>query len=250
MTKPTLPADELEAALRQIGVERYHDKHPFHLRLHNGECSIDEVRAWALNRYCYQRIVPLKDAAILARMDDVLLRREWRQRLTDHDGDIGDAPEGGLRRWLALTDSLGFDRDYVTTMAGALPSVRFACDAYRNFVSERSLLEAVASSLTEMFAPTIIKQRVTGMLAHYDFITPETLRYFDSRLTDAPRDAQWALAYVKEHARTPDDQAAVLEALRFKCSMLWAQLDAIQHAYIDAGPPPGAWQPGEGLAAR
>lgn len=247
MTRLMSP-DELEAALRQIGAERYHNLHPFHQRLHGGECSIDEVRAWALNRYCYQRIVPLKDSAILARMDDVLLRRIWRQRIVDHDGEIDDHPEGGLRRWLALTDGLGLHRDYVTSMAGALPAVRFACDAYLHFVRERSLLEAIASSLTEMFSPTIIAERVSGMLEHYDFVSEETLRYFGHRLHEAPRDADFALDYVKRHAVTPEDQEAVLDALRFKCGMLWAQLDAIMHVYVNGNPCPGAWRPGEALA--
>ena len=247
MTRLMSP-DELEAALRQIGPERYHNLHPFHQRLHGGQCTIDEVRAWALNRYCYQRIVPLKDATILARMDDVVLRRIWRQRIIDHDGEIDDHPEGGLRRWLALTDSLGLRRDYVTSMEGALPGVRFACDAYLHFVREQSLLEAIASSLTEMFSPTIIAERVSSMLTHYDFVSENALRYFGHRLHEAPRDADFALDYVKRHAVTPEDQEAVLGALRFKCGMLWAQLDAIMHVYVNGNPAPGAWQPGEALA--
>ena len=240
-------ANELEAALRQIGEERYHHLHPFHQRLHSGQCSKDEVRAWALNRYCYQRIVPLKDSAILARMDDVLLRRIWRQRIVDHDGEIDDHPEGGLRRWLALTRGLGLSTEYVTSMQGALPAVRFACDAYVAFVRERSLLEAIASSLTEMFSPMIIQQRVSGMLAHYDFVSEDSLRYFQHRLTEAPRDADFALDYVRKNATTPETQEAALNALRFKCSMLWTQLDAIMHVYVNGNPCPGAWQPGDGM---
>lgn len=242
-----LAPDALEAALRRIGQERYHHLHPFHRRLHSGQCGIDEVRAWALNRYCYQRIVPLKDAAILSRMDDTMLRRIWRQRLLDHDGEIDDHPEGGLRRWLALTDGLGLRRDYVTSMQGALPGVRFACDAYLHFVRDRSLLEAIASSLTEMFSPMIISERVSGMLKHYDFVSEDTLRYFGYRLSEAPRDADFALDFVKEHATTRETQVAALGALRFKCGMLWAQLDAIMHVYVNGNPCPGAWQPGEAL---
>ncbi|MEM9781864.1 MAG: pyrroloquinoline-quinone synthase PqqC [Pseudomonadota bacterium] len=244
-----LGPDALEAALRAIGEERYHHLHPFHRRLHSGGCSIDEVRAWALNRFCYQRVVPLKDSAILARMDDTVLRRIWRQRVIDHDGEMDDHPEGGLRRWLALTDGLGLERSYVTSMRGALPAVRFACEAYLHFVAERSLLEAIASSLTEMFSPMIIKQRVTGMLQHYDFVSEDTLRYFKNRLTEAPRDADFAIGYVRQHALTLDEQDRALEALRFKCSMLWAQLDAIEHAYVDGNPVPGAWAPGEAVRA-
>ena len=247
MTAALLSPDELETALRAIGRERYHDRHPFHRMLHAGECTIDQVRAWALNRYCYQRIVPLKDSAILARMDDTELRRQWRRRIVDHDGDVGDTPEGGLRSWLALTDSLGFDRTYVRSLDGALPGVRFACDAYLHFVRDRSLLEAIAPSLTELFSPTIIAERVQGMIAGYDFVSRDTLRYFEKRLTQAPRDSDFALGYVKEHATTPESQALVLDALRFKCDMLWAQLDAIEHVYVHGGPSPGAWRPGSGM---
>lgn len=244
-----LTPDELEGALRGIGAERYHNLHPFHRRLHSGQCSIDEVRAWALNRYCYQRIVPLKDAAILSRMDDTVLRRIWRQRIVDHDGEIDDHPEGGLRRWLALTDGLGLRRDYVTSMQGALPAVQFACQAYLHFVRERSPLEAIASSLTEMFSPAIIAERVSGMLTHYDFVSEETLRYFGYRLTQAPRDADFALDYVRRHATTPETQEAALDALRFKCGMLWAQLDAIMHVYVNGNPCPGAWASGQAVEA-
>jgi coenzyme PQQ biosynthesis protein C len=249
MSDETLSPDALEAALRAIGEERYHDRHPFHRRLHEGRCSIDEVRAWALNRFCYQRVIPLKDAAILARMESTELRRIWRQRLLDHDGEIGDAPEGGLRRWLALTDGLGLKRDYVTSMRGALPAVRFACDAYLHFVRERTILEAVASSLTEMFSPRIIAERVSGMLRHYPFVSEDTLRYFGHRLSEAPRDADFALDYVKRHATTPETQGLAMDALRFKCAMLWSQLDAIEHVYVHGAPAPGAWAPGEALRA-
>ena len=243
----TLSPDQLEEELRRIGEERYHHLHPFHKRLHAGGCTKDEVRAWALNRYCYQRIIPIKDATVLARMDDTEMRRVWRQRIVDHDGEIGDAPEGGLRRWLALTDGLQLDRGYVTSRKGALPATLFACEAYVNFVRERTLLEAIASSLTEMFSPMIIGQRVKGMLENYDFITEDTLKYFGFRLTQAPRDADFALDYVKKYAVTPGEQAAALGALEFKCGMLWSMLDALMHVYVNGNPCPGAWEPGEAL---
>ena len=246
----TRTPDQMEAALRQIGEERYHHLHPFHELLHSGGCTKDQVRAWALNRYCYQRIIPIKDSTMLARLDDVELRREWRQRIVDHDGEIGDAPEGGLRRWLALTDGLGLERSYVTSMRGALPATRFACEAYVAYVRDKSELEAVASSLTEMFSPMIIGKRVSGMLANYDFITEDILRYFGHRLSQAPRDADWALEYVKTHALTEEQQEQALDALRFKCGMLWTQLDAIYHVYVNGNPCPGAWQPGEAMVAE
>jgi pyrroloquinoline quinone biosynthesis protein D len=240
---PLLSPIDLERQLREIGARRYHNLHPFHRLLHSGRLDRDQVRAWALNRYCYQAAIPIKDASIVARMEDPALRRIWRQRIIDHDGEReGD---GGIERWLKLTDGLGLPRAYVTAMRGVLPATRFAVGAYVHFVRERSLLEAIASSLTEMFSPNIIAERVSGMLASYDFISRETLAYFDKRLSQAPRDADFALDYVKRHATTPETQSAALSALAFKCDVLWAQLDALHHAYVDpALPPPGAWTPG------
>jgi coenzyme PQQ biosynthesis protein C len=236
-----LSPDQLEEALRAIGAARYHDKHPFHRRLHSGGCSRGEVQAWALNRYCYQAHIPQKDAAILARIEDPALRRAWRQRLVDHDGDREG--EGGIARWLALTDALGLDRAEVMAMRGVLPGTRFAVGAYVGFVRDRSLLEAIASSLTELFSPQVIQDRVQGMLANYDFVTRDTLAYFTARPEQARRDVDVALAHVKTHARTPETQAAVLAALSFKCDVLWAMLDALEHAYVAPGRiPPGAWE--------
>jgi coenzyme PQQ biosynthesis protein C len=236
--------EELEQRLRQIGTERYHNKHPFHRMMNAGQLSKGQLQAWALNRYYYQAIIPIKDAIILSRMQEPSLRRVWRQRIVDHDGDDDDT--GGLARWLALTDGLGVARDYVVSTQGILPATRFAVDAYANFVRERSLLEAVASSLTEMFSPGTIGERVKGMLANYDYITPKVLAYFDKRLTQAPRDADFALDFVKREARTPEQQRAALAALEFKCNMLWAQLDALYFAYVQPGwPPPGAFVPAD-----
>jgi coenzyme PQQ biosynthesis protein C len=236
--------DELAAELRAIGAERYHWHHPFHIAMKAGELSKAQLQAWALNRYYYQATIPIKDATILARMHDPAMRRLWRQRIIDHDGET--ASEGGIERWLKLTDGLGLERAYVVSTAGLLPGTRFAVDAYVHFVRERSLLEAIASSLTEMFAPKIIADRVAGMLASYDFVSRETLAYFDQRLSQAPRDADFALDYVKRAARRPDEQQAVLAALRFKCDILWAQLDALEHAYAVPGRiPPGAFRPQE-----
>jgi coenzyme PQQ biosynthesis protein C len=237
-----LRPDQLAAELRQIGAERYHWNHPFHIAMKAGELSKSQVQAWALNRYYYQATIPIKDAAILARMHDPAMRRVWRQRIIDHDGEQGG--EGGIERWLKLTDGLGLDRDYVISTAGLLPATRFAVEAYVHFVRERSLLEAIASSLTEMFSPRIIADRVSGMLANYDFVSRETLAYFEKRLSQAPRDADFALEYVKREARRPEEQQAVLDALRFKCDVLWVQLDALEHAYAVPGRiPPGAWRP-------
>jgi pyrroloquinoline-quinone synthase len=233
---------EFEAAIRAVGAERYHDKHPFHHMLHGGKLAKPAVQAWALNRFCYQSAVPRKDAALISRLMDRELRREWVHRLLDHDG-YGDE-EGGIERWLVLTDGLGLDRDYVVSTRGLLPGTRFAADAYVRFVRERSLLEAVASSLTELFSPVIISERVAGMLKSYDFVTPATLAYFDKRPPQAKRDSDFALDYVRRHATTPETQRQALAALEFKCDVLWAMLDALYHAYVTPKHvPPGAFVP-------
>lgn len=240
-------ADELEAALRRIGAERYHILHPFHRLLHGGRLNRGQVQAWALNRYIYQSRIPLKDAALISRCADPALRREWLSRIIDHDGT--GAEEGGIERWLRLCEGLGLDRDYVRSEVGALPASRFAVDAYVRFVRERSLLEAVASSLTELFAPAIHEERIPGMLGSYAFVTEEMMGYFRKRLGQAPRDAGFALAYVREHADTAEQRELVARALLFKCDVLWAQLDALHHAYVlRGGVPPGAFVP-DGMRA-
>jgi len=237
-----LAPSAFEAALRAIGDARYHNKHPFHLKMNAGGLSKDQLKAWALNRYYYQAMIPVKDSVILSRMEDADMRRIWRQRIIDHDGDSDD--KGGIARWIALTDGLGLERDFVKSGTGILPATRFAVDAYVNFVRVKPMLEAIASSLTEMFSPATIGERVHGMLSHYDFLSPTILAYFDKRLTQAPRDADFALEYVKRHAQTAEQQLAVMNALSFKCDVLWAQLDALNHAYVTPGlPPPGAWTP-------
>ncbi len=237
-----LPAGEFERQLRAIGEERYHDRHPFHRLLHGGGLNKGQVQAWALNRYYYQARIPAKDASLLARLPTSELRREWRRRLEDHDGD-GIRP-GGVERWLVLTDGLGLAREDVTSLRLLLPGTRFAVDAYVEFVRSRSVLEAIASSLTEMFSPTIISERVAGMLRHYDFVSRETLAYFTPRLDQAPQDVAFALGYVLREARTREQQEQVMAALRFKCDLLWAQLDALHFAYVEPGlPPPGAFRP-------
>ncbi len=235
-------AAELEAAIRAVGAERYHDKHPFHHLLHGGKLQRGQVQAWALNRYCYQAAIPRKDAALLSRAFDRDLRREWVKRVLDHDGF--NAEEGGIERWLVLTDALGLSRDLVVSMRAVLPATRFAVEAYVRFVREEALLVAVASSLTELFAPTIHRERIAGMLEGYDFIGEQAMRYFRRRLDQADSDADFALDYVKTHARTRQEQEACIEAVRFKCNVLWAQLDALHHAYVDPGLiPPGAFRP-------
>lgn len=246
MTERLLSPDELEASLRQIGAERYHIHHPFHRLLHDGKLTRGQVQAWALNRYYYQASIPAKDATLMARLPTAEERREWRRRIEDHDGNA-ESP-GGIERWLKLATGVGLDRALVESTAQILPETRFAVDAYVHFVRDRTLIEAVASSLTELFSPTIIAERVSGMLANYDWITQETLAYFTPRLTQAPEDSDWALAYVKAHADTIEKQQAVLAALRFKCDVLWCQLDGLHFAYVAPGLiPPGAFVPEAGM---
>jgi coenzyme PQQ biosynthesis protein C len=237
-----LSPEELEARLRQIGAERYHNLHPFHRMLHGGKCTKGQVQAWALNRYYYQALIPLKDASLIGRCDDPAVRREWRHRLEDHDGD--DGRDGGIARWLRLTDGLGLDRDYVISTRGILPTTRFAVEAYVHFVRDRTLLEAIASSLTELFSPVIISERVAGMLKNYDFVTRDTLAYFDKRPPQAQRDSDFALDYVKRNALNEEQQQAVLAALEFKTDVLWSMLDALYHAYVEPKHiSPGAFVP-------
>ncbi len=234
-------AEELEATLRHIGATRYHSLHPFHKLLHGGKLNKGQVQAWALNRYYYQSTIPIKDAVVISRFCDRGTRLEWRHRIEDHDGDIGS--EGGIERWLKLTDGLGLDTAYVESTEGILPATRFAVEAYVHYCREKSPLEAIASSLTELFAPNLHEERISGMLEHYDFVNPDIMSYFKRRLAQAPRDAGFALDYVKAHATTPEQRTSVCNALIFKTSVLWVQLDALYHAYVEGNIPPGAFVP-------
>jgi pyrroloquinoline-quinone synthase len=232
---------ELERRLRAIGPERYHHKHPFHLLMHEGKLTRAQLQAWALNRYYYQSIIPIKDALILSRSSDPAFRRAWRKRIVDHDGD-GSKP-GGIEKWIQLAQATGLNREAVIAERGILPASRYAVNAYLDLVSKRTFLEAVASSLTEMFSRDLISLRVDRLRQFYPWLT-DGLVYFDARLTQAPEDAQFALAWVVEHAKTRQDQDLALGALSAKCDILWAQLDALYFSYVSPGwPPPGAFQP-------
>ena len=241
---PLDSADALERRLRHIGATRYHNLHPFHHMLHGGTLTKGQVQAWALNRFYYQSSIPLKDAVVVSRFRDRQIRLEWRHRIEDHDGNFDS--EGGIERWLKLTDGLALDRAYVESTVGILPATRFAVDAYVHFVRDKTPLEAIASSLTELFAPNLHEERIAGMLRHYDFIHPGVMTYFQRRLEQAPRDANFALSYVREHATTPEARQAVCDALTFKTNVLWVQLDALFHAYVTGMIPPGAFRP-EGM---
>ena len=239
-----MTSSEFEAQLRAIGAERYHHRHPFHLLMHEGKLTRAQLQAWALNRYYYQSIIPIKDAIILSRSEDPAFRRAWRKRIIDHDGD-GTHP-GGLEKWIRLAQATGLDREYVISERGGLPGVRYAVNAYLDLVSKRSFLEAVASSLTELFSRDLIALRMDRIREHYPWLS-SGLAYFDARLTQAPEDVAFALAWVTEQARTRAEQELAVGALRAKCDILWAQLDAIYFAYVAPGwPPPGAFRPDGG----
>ena len=235
-----LSFDELRAQLRAVGEERYHHKHPFHLLMHDGRLSREQLQAWALNRYYYQSTIPIKDAIILSRGTDPEFRRAWRKRVIDHDGD--GASEGGIKRWLKLAEATGLDPDQVRAGTGILPATRFAVNEYLNIVRSRSLLEAVASSLTELFSRDLISLRMEKLRQHYPWLSGG-LDYFEARLTQAPEDAHYAVNYVYENAKARSQQELAIQALRDKCDILWAQLDALYFAYVQPGwPPPGAFR--------
>src|SRR6202171_1966829 len=190
-----LPIEELRARLRAVGEQRYHHKHPFHLLMHEGKLTRGQLQAWVLNRYYYQSRIPIKDAIILSRSDDPGFRRAWRKRVLDHDGDID--PEGGIERWIRLAKTLGLPRERIVGCKEVLPGVRYAVDAYVDLVKNRSLLEAVASSLTELFSRDLITLRMDALRQHYPWLSGG-LEYFEVRLTQAPEDAAFAIGYVYE----------------------------------------------------
>jgi pyrroloquinoline-quinone synthase len=239
---PVLSAEELKVRLRQVGEERYHHRHPFHLMMHEAKLSRGQMQAWALNRYYYQSRIPIKDAIILSRSDDADFRRAWRKRVVDHDGD--SAQEGGIERWIRLAEATGLGRQRVVGCDEVLPAVRYAVDAYLDLVKNRTFLEAVASSLTELFSRDLITLRMDRLRQHYPWLS-SGLDYFTARLHQAPEDARFALQWVTENARTRVEQELVVAALQAKCDILWAQLDALYFAYVQPGwPPPGAFRMG------
>jgi pyrroloquinoline-quinone synthase len=224
-----LDPDAFVNRLRVEGRRRYHDQHPFHVAMHAGRLSRDQIQAWVLNRFYYQTRVPIKDAIILSKSDDSAFRRLWIHRIVDHDGA---APgEGGLALWLKLAEGVGLDPAEVEGLTRVLPGVRFACDAYVQLVRERTLVEAVASSLTEFFAPDIMATRLAAWQAHYPWIDPGVQEYFRTRVVRARGDSQEAIAFVLSQATTRPTQEKCIEAFVTKCDILWALLDAVSAAY-------------------
>jgi coenzyme PQQ biosynthesis protein C len=244
LSESFLPEAQFVARFHAIGEERYHHKHPFHLLMHEGKLTRGQLQAWALNRYYYQSRIPIKDATILARSEDAEFRRAWRKRIFDHDGDA--THPGGIEKWLRLVEATGLTRDQALRGDAILPAVRYAVDAYLELVRSATFLEAVASSLTELFSGKLIALRMDALRRYYPWLSGG-LDYFQGRLTQAPEDADFALAWVVKHARTREQQELALAALRAKCNILWAQLDAVYFAYVSPGwPPPGAFQPQAG----
>jgi pyrroloquinoline-quinone synthase len=211
--------------------QRYHDQHPFSRRMNEGRLDPGQIQGWVANRFAYQAAIPRKDAAILANCPDREVRRRWIRRIHDHDGTADG--EGGIEAWLRLGEAVGLSRQEVEDERHVVPGVRFAVDAYVTFARTRPWVEAVASSLTELFAPDLMADRLAAFERHYSWIDPQGLAYFRARLTQAPRDSEHALQVVTEHCRTPDQQAAAVAALSFKCDVLWSMLDAIAWAYAD-----------------
>jgi pyrroloquinoline-quinone synthase len=233
--RPLAPPEEFIAELRAQGT-RYHNLHPFHRRMDAGELSRDELQRWVTNRFYYQKCIPLKDAAILSNCPDVAVRREWIQRIIDHDGTSDDT--GGIESWLRLGEALDVSRQHLESERGVLPAVRYAVDAYVNFARQRPWVEAVASSLTELFGPAAIRVRLEALERHYPWIDAAGLEYFRTRLVKAPRDADYALGVTVERCGTREHQEAAIAALRFKTEMLWAQLDAIERGDSQKSIPP------------
>jgi pyrroloquinoline-quinone synthase len=224
-----LDRKEFADRLRAVGMSRYHDKHPFHRHMNAGRLTQGQVRGWVVNRFYYQSHIPIKDAAILSNCPVRELRRAWLHRITDHDG-IKDG-EGGIEKWLRLAEACGLTRAELTSGEGLLSGVRFAVDAYVNFCRVKPWQVAMASSLTELFAPDLMRERIAAFERHYGWVDPTGLDYFKSRLTLAKADSDQGLELTLAHCDSPWLQQQALGALAFKCDLLWAMLDAMMLAY-------------------
>lgn len=223
-----MPPEEFVSALRAVGDRKYHHLHPFHVRMNAGELSPEEIRCWVTNRFYYQRNIPIKDAAILSNCPERDVRRVWLHRIVDHDGREGD--EGGIEAWLRLAEGCGVERERLLAGEGLLPGVRFAVDAYVQFARTQPWPVAVASSLTELFAPDLMAERLAAFRKHYTWVPDWAFDYFQRRVTQARTDSNEALELTIRWCNTPELQSKAIAALELKCDILWAILDA-----IDAG---------------
>ena len=229
MTTELLDRETFNAKLREVGLRAYHDKHPFHLAMNEGRLSPDALRGWLVNRFYYQLNIPLKDAAILSNCPLREVRRVWIHRIVDHDGSSEN--EGGIEAWLRLGKACGLPREELMQDRHLLPGVRFAVDAYVNLARTQPWPVAIASSLTELFAPDLMATRLAAFEKFYTWIHPSGLDYFRRRVTQARRDSNEALEITNEHCNTREMQNAAIRALEFKCDVLWSMLDAIYDAY-------------------
>ena len=217
--------------LAQVGRKEYHDRHAFHQLLHAGKLSREQIQCWVANRFYYQKNIPIKDALLISRCPLGEVRRHWVQRIIDHDGT--DSEPGGIEKWLRLGEGVGLVRNDLEADCLLLPAVRYAVNAYVQFVASHSWIEGVASSLTEMFAPQLMQDRLAALERHYQWIDPNAFAYFRSRPPLATRDSANGLATVVDHCVTWDQQQSAVAALQFKCEVLWAQLDAVYYHCVD-----------------
>lgn len=220
--------DEFEARLRDKE-KYYHITHPFHIAMNSGQCTRQQVQGWVLNRFYYQIMIPIKDASIMSNMPARDHRRLWIQRILDHDGLEGE--EGGIEAWLTLAEAVGLRREEVISLQNVTPGVRFAVDAYVNFARSAPWQEAVCSSLTELFAPTIHQKRLDSWPEHYPWIDATGYQYFRQRLSEARRDVEHGLRVTLAHFKTRQEQERALDILQFKLNVLWSMLDAMQVTY-------------------
>lgn len=226
--------DEFEQRLRDKG-RRYHINHPYHVMMNTGRATPEQIRGWVTNRFYYQTSIPIKDAAILSNCRDRDVRREWVQRILDHDGHEGE--DGGIEAWLRLAEAVGLERGEVESGQHVLPGVRFACDAYVNFARRATWQEAACSSLTELFAPEIHQNRLDNWPGHYPWIDQGGYSYFRKRLSEARRDVEHGLQVTLDHFQSREQQEYALDILQFKLDILWSILDAMQMAYVHGEPP-------------
>ena len=229
LERPLSPA-QLADALRAFSTS-YYANHPFHQLMHEGRLTPRQLQGWVANRLAYQRAIPRKDAAIISNCPDPAVRRQWIQRIIDHDGL--EPGTGGIELWIRLGEALGVPREEMDDERHVLPGVRFAAEVYVTFCKTRPWIDAVASSLTELFAPDLMRKRIAAFPEHYPWIRADALDYFRSRLIQAPRDSQQGIRLVQEHCRTIDTQQRAFQALAFKLEMLWVMIDTIHHAYLD-----------------
>jgi pyrroloquinoline-quinone synthase len=226
-----LSPDALAEGLRAFSIS-YYANHPFHQLMHEGRLTPRQLQGWVANRLAYQRAIPRKDAAIISNCPDPDVRREWMQRIVDHDGTRPGT--GGIEMWIRLGEALGVPREEMEDERHVLPGVRFAAEAYVTFCKTKPWIEAVASSLTELFAPDLMRRRIAAFPEHYPWVRTEGLEYFRSRLVQAPRDSQQGLTLVQQHCTSVESQYRAFEALAFKLEMLWVMIDTIHNAYADS----------------